>query len=210
MALAAIVTLGALSVFLLEVLLWPALRTLTEVQLQNLSVTAMYEAVRTEITENALDYRTLFHVETNAAGAVTFLQPDTVAVNEFAAGVAAAIRNQIAELGQPTIEIPLGRALGSRLLGGLGPRLKVKVFPLVLQDVRIWDTFDSAGINQTRHRLYLNVKLTAKTAVPFIASEVAVEGDFPVAEAIIVGQVPNTYVGGMWLPFFPRSDETSG
>lgn len=204
LGLGTIFALAVSSVFLLDVLLWPTLRTLAQAELQNLAVVGMYEAVRTEMTESGLDYRRLFRVETNETGQVTFMQPDTVMVNDLAARVAVAIQDEMAGLGTRTIYVPLGRAFGSRLLGGVGPRIGVKIYPLMLESVKIWDTFESAGINQTRHRIYLNVKLVAKTAVPFILSEVPVEGDFPIAEAIIVGQVPDTYVGGMWLPFFPR------
>lgn len=202
--LGALVALAALVLFLLDVLLWPTLRTLAEAEVQNMAVAAMYQAVRDEVTAANLDYRRIFHVETNAAGQVTFMQPDTVAVNVFAARLALAVQAQLAGMDGRKVYIPLGRALGSRLLGWMGPRIGVKISPVVLQNVRIWDTFESAGINQTRHRIYVNVRLITKTVIPFIGSDLTVEGDFPVAEAVIVGQVPNTYVGGMWLPFYPR------
>jgi len=205
-ALALIAGAAALVLVLLDLLLWPTLRTLAQVEIQNSAVAAMYRAVQREVAASGLDYRDLFHVETNASGQVTFMQPDTAAVNDFAARVTLAIRDELEAIGGRRISIPLGRALGSRLFGGLGPRISVTVYPVVVESVRIWDTFESAGINQTRHRIRLNVKLLARTAVPFIHDDLPVEGDFPVAEAIIVGQVPHTYVGGVWLPFFPRDE----
>ncbi len=204
MGLTALVALAVLVLFLLDVLLWPTLRTLAEAEVQNMAVAGMYQAVRDEITEAGLDYRRLFSVETNAAGQVTFMQPDTVTVNDFAARLALAVQARLAGMDGRKVRIPLGRALGSRLLGWMGPRIGVRIYPVTLQNVRIWDTFESAGINQTRHRIYVNVRLITKTAIPFVGSDFTVEGDFPVAEAVIVGQVPNTYVGGVWLPFYPR------
>ena len=200
--------LGAAALLFLDMLLWPTLRTLVQVEVQNIAVAAMYDAVRQQVSDSGLDYRQFFHVETNADGQVTFLQPDTVAINGLAARIATSLQETLKAAGPRRIYIPLGRALGSRLLGGLGPRISVTVYPLAMQNIRIWDTFESAGINQTRHRIFLNIQLQVKTAVPFISSDVAVEGDFPLAEAVIVGQVPNTYVGGIWLPFFPRGEDT--
>ncbi len=206
-ALAGLFAAAVLAIFLLDVLLWPTLRTLAQAEIQNLAVTGMYEAVREEIGRGGADYRQLFRVETDEAGQVTFMQPDTVAVNDCAARIAVAIQKQVQALDGRKICIPLGRALGSRLFGGIGPRISVTVYPVMLEDVRIWDAFESAGINQTRHRIYLNVQLRMRTAIPFIQADVPVEADFPLAEAVVVGQVPSTYVGGVWLPFFPKDGQ---
>lgn len=202
----ALLLIAASALFLLDALLWPALRVLAQAETQNMAVEAMYEAVRAQVAESDTEYRALFRVETNEQGQVTFLQPDTLAVNDLASRVAIAIQERLRKMGGRKVYIPLGRALGSRLLGGLGPRIGIAVHPVMLENVRIWDEFESAGINQTRHRIYLNVRLQVMMAIPFVQSEVPVEGDFPVAEAVIVGPVPSTYVGGAWLPLLPRVD----
>jgi sporulation protein YunB len=197
---------AALVLFLLDVLLWPTLRTLAQAELQNLAVEIIHEAVRREVAATGLDYQSLFRVELSEEGHVTLLQPDISAVNDLAARTALAVKREAVSLEGRKLYIPLGRALGSRLLGGVGPRIPVTVYPLFVESVRIWDTFEAAGINQTRHRIYLNVRLTSRTAIPFIETEVTVEGDFPVAEAVIVGPVPRTYLGGGYLPIFPAPD----
>jgi sporulation protein YunB len=200
LALIAVLVAGSLAVLLLDVLLWPTLRTLTEAELQNLTVGLMYRAVSGEVSDLGSEYWRLFRVETDEHGRVTVIQPDTPAINDLAARATAAIQEAVEELEGVTVSIPLGRALGSRLLGGYGPKIHVKVYPLVVQDVRIWDVFESAGINQTRHRIYLRVVLRARTAIPFLYSEVALENDFPVAEAVIVGPVPSLWIGQGLLP----------
>jgi len=203
-----LVAAGA-ALFFLDMMLWPTLRTLARAEIQNLAVSAVYRAVESVLEDTSLDYQSLFRVEMNEEGRVTFMQPDTAAVNAFAAKVAVTVQEEVRTLDGRRILIPLGRALGSRLLGGLGPRIPVRVYPVMLEEVRIWDAFETAGINQTRHRLYVNVRLDVGTAIPFIESGITVEADFPVAEAVIVGEVPGTYVGGLWVPFFPRDAGSS-
>jgi sporulation protein YunB len=203
-AVVALLVVAGVALFFLDILFWPALRTLAQAELKNLAVEIMYEAVRREMAETEMDYQSLFRVETNDEGVVTLLQPNTFAVNDLAARSALAIKDSIRVLEGRKILIPLGRALGSRLLGGVGPRIPVTIYPMFIEDVTIWDTFEAAGINQTRHRIYLNIKLNSRTAIPFIETEVSVEADFPVAEAVIVGPVPRTYLGGGYLPIFPR------
>lgn len=203
-AVVAVAVLAASALLLLDVLLWPSLRTLAQAELQNLATEVLYEAVGREVAESGADYYSLFRVEMDQDGRVTFLQPNTPAINAFAARVTAAIKETIGTVGGRTVYIPLGRALGSRLLGGVGPKIAVTIHPLMVQSVNIRDIFESAGINQTRHRIYLTVTLDARMAVPFIESEVSVSNEFPVAEAVIVGPVPDTYLGGGLLPYFPR------
>lgn len=185
-------------------LLWPSLRTLAHAELQNLATEVLFEAVGRELAASGVDYYSLFRVEMDEEGRVTFLQPNTPAINAFATRVTASLRQSLSTVGSRTVYIPLGRALGSRLLGGAGPKIKVTIHPLMVQHVNLWDTFETAGINQTRHRIYLTVTLDARLAVPFIETAMSVQNEFPVAEAIIVGPVPNTYLGGGLLPYFPR------
>ncbi len=210
LALAGILAAALGTVFLLDALLWPTLRTLAEAEVQNMATAAMYRAVRVEAKGMGDDYQLFFHMERDKDGQVTFLQPDTAVINDFAAGVAVGIQDEMKTLDGRKVYIPLGRALGSRLLGGVGPRIAVTLYPVMLENVRVWDTFEAAGINQTRHRLYLNVKLTVRTAIPFVQADVPVEGDFPIAEAVIVGKVPQTYFAGAWVPFFPRGEDLGG
>jgi len=201
--LAVVITAG-LAVLFLDVMLWPTLRSLAEVELQNLAVGVMYKTVGEVIGESGISYEDLFLTQTDEQGRVTFLQPNMVVVNALSTRAAAAVREAVGRLEGTTLRIPIGRALGSRLLGGLGPRIPVTIHPLVLQDIRIWDDFEAQGINQTRHSVFIKVVLRSRTAIPFTSSEVTVENDFPVAEAVIVGPVPETYLGGGLLPYFPR------
>lgn len=61
-------------------------------------------------------------------------------------------------------------------------------------DVNFGTEFEHAGINQTRHRVYLIVNTEAKVIVPFNSSNMHVTTYLPVAETIIVGKIPENYI----------------
>jgi len=55
------------------------------------------------------------------------------------------------------------------------------------------NVFDSAGINQTRHQIMLNIKSTVSVIIPGYITSVPVETNMCIAESVIVGLVPDTY-----------------
>ena len=85
----------------------------------------------------------------------------------------------------------------------------VKVIPASQIYVAVDDKFEQAGINQTRHRIYMQVKTRIKMAVPFMYKDLNVVTTIPMAETIIVGNVPQTYVNlnGSANTLYPFSND---
>ena len=90
--------------------------------------------------------------------------------------------------------IPLGAALGVSLFSGAGPLINVSVVPVGSVTTAFATSFESAGINQTRHEISLQASVLMRIIVPTGADSVTVDTLVPIAESIIVGQVPSTYV----------------
>ena len=84
--------------------------------------------------------------------------------------------------------------LGSKLLAHYGPEINLILLPVGTVEVTPRDSFQEAGINQTRHKIYLDLASKIKVVIPFISSTVDIELQVPVADAIIVGEVPETYL----------------
>ena len=99
--------------------------------------------------------------------------------------------NERLEAGKNTAsEIPLGSLADSAFLAGKGPRLKIRVCPLREAEVMLRSSFDSAGMNQTRHRItaVINVELTS--SLPIYSFRTEAQFEFLLAESVIVGNVP--------------------
>lgn len=151
------------------------------------------EAINRSVYEYArnLRYTDLVHYQTNQQGDIILMQPDLQIVNEFVSQVTMGIQKNLSELKEEEIKIPLAQALGFQVLATMGPRITVKMIPEgVVLPPKIVDSFEAAGINQTRHKIYLQVKVEIQIIVPFVHKRLPVETTVPVTEATIMGKVP--------------------
>ena len=89
-----------------------------------------------------------------------------------------------------------GNFTGNKLLSGYGPYIRVKVIPVGTVTTDFKTEFISAGINQTRHRVYLGVVCTMYVVAPLMSSEIVVNNSVTVAETVLIGDVPEFYGGG--------------
>ena len=122
------------------------------------------------------------------------IQPNTIMLNKIMASTVLEVSNSMGQMRDNTISVPLGQLSGIHLLSGYGPRMKVKIIPTGQVHVEVQDKFEQAGINQTRHLIYFDIKALIQVAVPFMKETVDVSTVIPLAETIVVGDVPQTYV----------------
>ena len=92
------------------------------------------------------------------------------------------------------MKIPIGTLIGGNLFHGLGPALSLKVTLAGNVQADFKSTFESAGVNQTRHRIYLSVGTSVYSFLPGINSTTDISTDVLVAETVIVGEVPQVLV----------------
>ena len=79
------------------------------------------------------------------------------------------------------------------MLAGLGPKIKVKIIPTGTVNIEFKTEFLSSGINQTRHRIYLEIKSKMGIVAPFVSQRVEVINEINIAETVLIGEVPETY-----------------
>ena len=86
-----------------------------------------------------------------------------------------------------------GSFTGFKLLAGRGPGVKIGISPIGDVETDLKSEFTSQGINQTLHRIYLNVKCRVNILTPFQDLEKEIINQVLLAENVIVGRIPNTY-----------------
>lgn len=155
------------------------------------------EAINRVINEKIvaqIEYKDIVYIHKDNNGKIVLIQPNTIKLNQIMASTVIEVTASLNQMSGESFYIPLGQLTGSKILAGYGPRMKVKTIPVGQVTVDVLDKFDQAGINQTRHFIYLKVTSKIKVAVPFMDKEVRVISTIPLAETIIVGEVPDTYV----------------
>ena len=158
-----------------------------------MAVEYIHEAVR-DVMEDTVTYEDMMTVQTDGQGRVTMLQANAVRMNELATVTALEAQSKLESAESQSIAIPLGAALGVPFLSAMGPRVRVRIVPVSAVSAAFSTEFESAGINQTRHKIYLSLRTTVRLVIPSGARQVSLSSQVLIAESIIVGDVPQSYV----------------
>ena len=143
--------------------------------------------------ENSFGYDYFVTLEKNADGSITAITANTAHINALSSRIMQEIANA-ADSESLNISIPLGSLLGSNLLMGRGPRIPVRVKMLTSSFVRFDNDLISTGINQSRHVITLIANVDIDIMIPLETVSTSVETEILIAETVIVGRVPDTYV----------------
>ena len=141
-------------------------------------------------SENGVSFVTF---EKDNSGAITAIVTDTAQVNVLSSDLLAAVV-EASNAGDLNLRVPLGDLLGFGLFLGKGPRIPVRITLLTSSRVDFRNVLTDAGINQTKHQLLLVVQVDADVLLPWEIRSTQITNEVLVAETIIVGRVPETYV----------------
>ena len=186
--------LAALLVFILiDAGIKPAIIAMSEAKVEYIAVLAMNNAVN-KIMGSNIKYTDLTDVLTDKNGKITMIQYNTILINTLARDTSTLEQDEIKTLGAEGITVPLGSITNSKLLSGRGPDIKVRIIPVGSVSTDFSDEFIQAGINQTRHKIYLELKTQVRIIVPLGSDIINVSTRVPITDTIIVGDVPDSYV----------------
>lgn len=177
----------------LESRLRPGMLEVAGVQAQQAALMAMNQAIKEQVG-GQLDYQSIVVIHKDSQGKVVLMQPDTFQLNKLASSTAIEVQETLNQLAEQTFSFPLGQAFNSPILASYGPRIGFKIKPQGAVQTRIEDRFEDAGINQTRHRIYLTMESRLLLVLPLVSQPLSVSTTMPLVESIIVGGVPSAYL----------------
>ncbi len=171
----------------------PVVVDLATARISNAVNRIVVAAVNDAVDSGRIDYEQLVDFDKDAEGHVTALRSNMAAFNRLQASIADDILQRMAEVSSTDLAIPIGTLTGSPLLAGRGPCLRVRMQSVGTATARFDNQFSSAGINQTRHRIILDVDVHVSILLPGLTTYTKVSNEISVAETVIVGGVPETY-----------------
>ena len=197
-----LLVLTILSFWVMEIHLKPTLLAIAEARATLIATQAINTVINEKVSQS-IDPQTLVNIKLDNRGRVVFIQPNTLEFNKLAADTTIKVQDALRDITEERIAIPVGQVFGSQLLASLGPKIIVTIIPVGTVQVKVVDKFEQAGINQTRHMVYLFATTSIRIVVPLVSSTVSVNTQVPIAEYVVVGEVPSTYVQ---IPFPLNSD----
>lgn len=171
----------------------PPLLAISEMRAKTIAVETINEAIISELTYK-IKYEDLFVIKTDSENRVTMLQANTMFMNRIVSETALTIQEKLKHMGTKRVGIPLGSILGSEIFANYGPRFNINILPMGTVVVNFTTDFEQAGINQTRHKIYLSVDTQVRIVLPLASDVVDVSTRVPIAETIIVGDIPESYI----------------
>jgi len=176
----------------------PVIRVLSEEKVRELTTLAINEAAEVILLESGHDNDDLVEVIRNNEGNIEMLRVNTVALNLMAMRVANLSQQRLADLGEQGLRVPIGTLSGLTFLAGRGPDFNIRAYPVGAVDISFATQFISAGINQTRHKIMLNVDTEMSVILPGVQT-FETRTELILVDSIIVGQIPDTVLNmGMW------------
>ena len=148
-----------------------------------------------EAIEDGVTYEDLMNVKMDQSGQVALLSANTMAMNRLATRAGDAALRRLNNMSSERVTVPLGAVLGTTLFSGSGPGVPVSIVPIGSIFTDFATEFEACGINQTRHKVYLQVTANIRIVIPTGAKTTQVSANMLVAESIIVGRVPEGFVG---------------
>ncbi len=169
------------------------LLSVTEETMRARTTTAVNEAVF-ETLADSVRYEDLVTVERNAAGDIRAITSNSYEINRIARDTAYLSQKKLQSMGEEGVSIPLGAFTGIEALAGFGPSVTIRLIPVAVVTCRFVSDFESAGINQTSHRLVMDITVTLYAAIPGNDATTTLETSFIIAETVLVGKVPDTFL----------------
>ncbi len=170
------------------------IQELAQIQVKNATSDLTNDAIAKQIADGVIQYDRIVYFEKDLNGRITALKTNMSEVNRLKTDILSIINDEILALDTSQIGIPLGSIFLPELLSGRGPTIPVHILAIRNSDAAFGSSFTQAGINQTRHQLIMTVSVDVAVLVLGQTSSFTVSSEVVVAETVIVGEVPTTFL----------------
>ncbi len=186
--------LALLAIYLLDGRLRPIVTDLAKARASNAVTRIVNDAVSGTLAAEAVSYADMVTLQKDSSGQITALTSNFVAMNRLRTQILDQVVEQVDVLDTDELGVPLGNLLGLATLSDKGFRLPVRVLSVASAEGAFKNEFTAAGINQSYHRVMLDVSVTIQLLIPGGKVETVVNTRVNVAETVIVGKVPDAYL----------------
>ena len=159
----------------------------------NIGSDAINYTVSKYFQDNQYTYNDFVCLSYNNENEITSVQTNTSLMNKVKADLSIYLQDEVNKLKMGDVHIPFGKLFNNPIFSGLGPDIKITVKPTDITDLVFCDSFEEAGINQVRHKIYIEAFVNISIHCASMSKTEIIEDTIPVAETVIVGRVPKFY-----------------
>lgn len=178
---------------LFELKIGPIVKQIALARVTYLAGKVINDAINEQIELDYNQFEDLITFHKTSDGLITAYTPNYGKINLLKVNITDNVLGRINQLDTTVLNIPIGNIINGEILSGVGPRIPVKLLPIATAETKFATAFTSAGINQTRHQILVEVTVYISVVLPGMRAASEVTSQVSVAETIIIGNVPNTY-----------------
>lgn len=165
----------------------------TRAQVSNFATKSINYAIADTMNQN-VSYGDLIKIIRDENNNVSYIEANSVRINLLSKTMSKVVMSNFLELSKKPIKIPLGSFSGVSIFAGLGPKITYEINPYGEVFCYFTSNFETAGINQTYHKLYLIIKIKVNVVLPLKNVLVNSESEVLLCETLIVGKIPEVYL----------------
>ena len=169
------------------------LKSIAEASMRSITTVAVNDAVYYTLSDR-LRYEDLVGIERSDGGEIQAISSNAFQINRIARDTAYMSQENLNKMSEDGVEVPLGALSGVEAWAGFGPKIHLKIIPISNVSCKFVSKFDAAGINQTKHSIYLEIVADISIIMPSGTSNFASLTEVLVCESVLVGKVPETYL----------------
>ncbi len=190
-----VLTIAIFAIFsvYIKLLVTPLIVETSKSQIKVHATKSMNYAITESMNQN-INYDDLVHIITDSSGKISMIQANSIKINNVSMMIERITLAHLLEISRNPIQIPLGAFTGVSLFSGFGPPVMVEIYPYGEVTCKFLSQFLSAGINQTQHKIYVDVSTIINVVLPFKTISISMSNQVLVCESIIIGEIPETYL----------------
>jgi sporulation protein YunB len=180
-------------VYTLDKVIMPTVKLVADAQMRAEVTSTINKTIFEEYSKN-FNYNDIIKFDKDNDGNIIMMTADTLKLSEIATLTVLKAQEELELKSQVDIKVPMGYVTKNNILARFGPDVKIRMRPIGHITTRYISEFEDAGINQTRHKIYIETTTKVKMIMAVSSNELEIVNQIPVVETIIVGRVPNTAV----------------
>ncbi len=184
--------IGIIFVYI-AVVINPIIISIGEAKVKSLATKAVNSAVAEVLFDN-YTYDDIITIKFNETGDISHISANSLVINKLSRDLASTSQTKLDIIGEQGISIPMGTLLGIPIIHGRGPDIRLKLNPIGSITCTFTSNFTQAGINQTNHKIYVNITSNLTVVLPVSSKQVSSTTQILICESVIIGKVPDTYL----------------
>lgn len=181
------------SIYTLDKIIMPTVKLVADAQMRAEVTNTVNKTIFQEYSRN-FNYNDIIKFDKDNDGNIIMMTADTLKLSEIATLTVLKAQEELEKKSQVDIRIPMGYVTKNNILARFGPDVKIRMRPIGHITTRYLSEFEDAGINQTRHKIYIETTTRVKMIMAVSSSELEIVNQIPIVETIIVGRVPSTAI----------------